>query len=234
MHRDRTPWRRRLKRLGFGLGLLGVVFLPQPSRAEENLLGRYDSIPGSYNFVRRAPQGARPDSVRLTVFEDFLCAACYQAATHLIPKLQKKYGTRLRVKFLGYPLVDQKSSIPARAYALADEFGLRQEMQQALFQVQFEERLDITSRDGLARVADRIGLDPELLLNRLADEDGKAEVARIVALGRRYQIDSVPGFILDGWIRVKTVSQTNLETIIDGLLERKLNHGGSPSPSPGR
>ncbi len=197
--------------------------LPQPSPAEEDFLGSYVSIPGSYNFVQRAPQEARPDSVKLTVFEDFLCAACYQAVTQLVPKLQKKYGTRLRVEFLGYPLVDQKSSIPARAYVLADEFGLRHEMQQALFRVQFEERLDITGRNGLARVADTIGLDPELLLNRLAGKDGKAEVARIVALARRYQLDSVPGFILDGWIRVKTVSQTNLETIIDGILERKLS-----------
>ena len=219
------PYRRgrRLKHLGLGLGLLGVFCLPQLSSAAEDLLDRYFSIPGSYDFVRRAPQEAGPDSVRLTVFEDFLCAACYRAVTQLIPELQKKYGTRLRVEFLSYPIVDQKSSIPARAYVLADEFGLRKEMQQALFQVQFEEQLDITSRDGLARVADRIGLDPDLLLTRLAGEDGKAEVARSVALGRRYQLDSVPGFILDGWIRVKTTSQTNLETIIDGILERKLS-----------
>ena len=223
MNRDRTHWGQRLKRLGFGLGLLGVLGLAQPSVAEENSLGRYASIPGSYNFVRRTPQQAQPDSVRLTVFEDFLCAACYRTVTQIIPKLQKKYGTRLRVEFFGYPIVQQKSSIPVRAYVLADEFGLRKEMQQALFWVQFEERLDITSRDGLARVANRIGLDPELLLTRLAGEDGKAEVARIMALGRRYQLDSVPGLILDGWIRVKTVSQTNLELIIDGILERKTS-----------
>ena len=150
--------------------------------------------------------------------------------SQLIPSLQKKYGARLRVEFFGYPIIDPKSSIPARAYVVADEFGLGPEMQQALFQVQFEERLDITSRDGLARVADRIGLDPELLLTRLAGEDGKAEVARSLALGRRYQIDSVPGLVLDGWIRVTTVSQTNLETIIDGILERRSHE----EPSPGR
>ena len=224
----RPPWRRRLSRLG--LGLLSVLCLAQPGWADERLLDHYASTPGSYHFVRRAPEEARPDSIRLTVFEDFLCPACYQTVTQLIPSLQKKYGARLRVEFFGYPIIDPKSSIPARAYAVADEFGLGPEMQQALFQVQFEERLDITSRDGLARVADRIGLDPELLLTRLAGEDGKAEVARSLALGRRYQIDSVPGLVLDGWIRVTTISQTNLETIIDGILERKSHE----EPSPGR
>ena len=225
---SRPLWKRRLTRLG--LGLLSVLCLAQPRWADEHLLDHYASIPGSYHFVRRAPEEARPDSIRLTVFEDFLCPACYQTASQLIPSLQKKYGARLRVEFFGYPIVAPKSSIPARAYAVADEFGLGPEMQQALFQVQFEERLDITSRDGLARVADRIGLDPELLLTRLAGEGGKAEVARSLALGRRYQVDSVPGLVLDGWIRVTTVSQTNLETIIDGMLERRSRE----EPSPGR
>ena len=189
--------------------------------AADDLLDRYLSVPGSYAFVRRVPEDAKPDSVRLTVFEDFLCPACYQTVTQIIPQLQKKYGTRLTVQFLGYPFVHPTSAIPARAYVLAEEFGLRKEMQQALFRVQFEEQLDITSHDGLARVAHSIGLDPELLFARLDSKDGEDEVERILALGKSYQIDAVPGLILDGWIRANAISQTNLEMIIDGILEKK-------------
>ena len=192
----------------------------------ENMLDRYLSVPGSYVFVRRTPEDAQPDSVRLSVFEDFLCPACYQTVTQIIPQLQKKYAERLTVQFFAYPFVHPTSAIPARAYVLAEEFGLRKEMQQALFQVQFEEQLDITSRDGLARVAHRIGLEPQLLFARLDAEGGKngeSEVERILALGKSYQIDAVPGLILDGWIRANAISQINLEMIIDGILERKMS-----------
>jgi predicted DsbA family dithiol-disulfide isomerase len=180
-------------------------------------------VPGSYAFVRRTPEDAQPDSVRLSVFEDFLCPACYQTVTQIIPQLQKKYAKRLRVQFFAYPFVHPTSAIPARAYVLAEEFGLRKEMQQALFQVQFEEQLDITSRDGLARVAHRIGLEPQLLFARLDSKGGEDEVERILALGKSYQIDAVPGLILDGWIRANAISQTNLEMIINGILERKTS-----------
>lgn len=201
--------------------LLCILVFASLSYADDDLLDRYLSVPGSYAFVRRAPEDAKADSVRLTVFEDFLCPACYQTVTQIIPQLQKKYGKRLTVQFLGYPFVHPTSAVPARAYVLAEEFGLRKEMQQALFRVQFEEQLDITSQEGLARVAHRIGLDPELLFARLDSQGGEDEVNRILALGKSYQIDSVPGMILDGWIRANAISQANLETIIDGILEKK-------------
>ena len=159
--------------------------------------------------------------MRLTVFEDFLCPACYHTVVQIIPRLQKKYGPRLAVQFLGYPFVHPTSAVPARAYVLAEEFGLRKEMQQALFRVQFEEQLDITGQEGLARVAHIIGLDPELLYAQIDSVDGEDEVKRILALGKSYQIDSVPGLILDGWIRANSNSQANLEMIIDGILEKK-------------
>ena len=217
-----TKWFTQI--LQFLIILLWVLSVASLGSAADDLddqLDRYLSVPGSYAFVRRAPEDAKPDAVRLTVFEDFLCPACYQTVTQIIPQLQKKYGARLTVEFLGYPFVHPTSAIPARAYVLAEEFGLRKEMQQALFRVQFEEQLDITSRDGLARVAHSIGLEPELLFARLESTDGEDEVERILALGKSYQIDAVPGLILDGWIRANAISHTNLEMIIDGILEKK-------------
>lgn len=195
--------------------------VPLWGRAADDLMDQYLSLPGSYAFVRRAPEGAVPDQVRMTVFEDFLCPACYHAVTEVIPPLQEKYGDRLEVRFVGYPSVDPQSRLPARAYAIAQEMGLGEQMQRALFHARFAEQLDIASRTGLARVAHSIGLDPELLLARLDDNGGNTEVERDLALGKSYHIDGVPGVILDGWIRVNALSQENLITIIDGLLGKK-------------
>jgi len=184
-------------------------------------MDKYLSLPGSYIFVRREPEGANAKRVLLTMFEDFLCPACYNTATTIVPKLQEKYGERLEIHFVGYPLVHEESRLPARAHAIAQEMGLGEKMQKALFSAHFEEQLDTTSQGGLAKVADSVGLDPEVLLSRLNKGDGNTEVDKNLALGQSYHIDAVPGMIFDGWIMAKDLSQDNLETIINGLLERK-------------
>lgn len=210
--------------------LLTIAFLcisPQ-SRAADELIDQYLSVPGSYVFVRRAPEGEVTGQVVMTVFEDFLCPACYRVVTELIPRLSEKYGSRLAVRFVGYPFVHPDSRLPARAYALAQEMGLGEPMQRALFEAQFEEQLNTASREGLAKVADSIGLDPEQFLARLDAGEGTAEVERNIALGASYHLDAVPGIIFDGWIRVTELSQQNLEKIINGLLEKKQASAHGP------
>ncbi|MBI3300880.1 MAG: DsbA family protein [Deltaproteobacteria bacterium] len=211
-------------RLSFFLACL--LLTPLWSRAAEDLMDQYLSVPGSYAFVRRAPEGAAPGRVLMTVFEDFLCPACYRTATELIPSLKEKYRDRLEIRFVGYPFVHPESRLPARAYAIAQEMGLGEQMQQALFHARFEEQLNTASREGLAKVANSIGLAPELLLSRLDADGGSAEVERNLAQGDSYHLDAVPGIIFDGWIKVNELSQENLETIIDGLLAKKKSADG--------
>jgi predicted DsbA family dithiol-disulfide isomerase len=205
------------------LFVISLSLVPPWSHASDDLIDQYLSLPGAYVFVRRAPEGAVPTQVSMTVFEDFLCPACYHVATELVPQLQKKYGARLIIHFVGYPFVHPDSRLPARAYAIAQEMGLGEQMQQALFRARFEEQLNTASRDGLAKVAHSIGLDPELLLARLDGDGGTAEVERNLALGESYRLDAVPGIIVDGWIRVTELSQENIEKIIDGVLAKKNN-----------
>ncbi len=208
------------------LFLLSLLLAPPWSHAAEDLMDQYLSVPGSYTFVRRAPEGVMPGRVLMTIFEDFLCPACYHTATDLIPLLKKKYGDRLEVRFFGYPFIHPQSRMPARAYAIAQEMGLGEQMQRALFRARFEEELDTTSREGLAKVADSIGLAPELFLSRLDSDGGNAEVERDLAQGNSYHLDAVPGIIFDGWIKATELSQENLETIIDGLLDKKKRPDG--------
>src|SRR5262249_25542866 len=68
--------------LWINLTLLLVLLLafPTPSFSAD-LMDQYLSLPGSYVFVRREPEGANSQRVLLTVFEDFLCPACYRAST---------------------------------------------------------------------------------------------------------------------------------------------------------
>jgi protein dithiol oxidoreductase (disulfide-forming) len=201
---------------------LAFVLVGSPcARAAEDLTGPYLSVPGSYSFVRRAPEGRKAGKVKMLVFEDFLCSVCYQAITEIIPVLQQKYREQLEIAFIAYPLVAEESLVPAQAYALAKEMGVEKEMQQALFRTQFEEQLNVYTREGLAQAVSSIGLDPEDFLAKLNAGSGSSRVKEDVLLAESYSIDALPGIVLDGWIRVNELSQKNLETIIDGLLARK-------------
>lgn len=186
-------------------------------------MDQYLSVPGSYTFVRRAPEDTEPGRVHMAVFEDFLCPACYHTATTLIPALKKKYGERLAVRFLCYPFLAPESRLPARAYAIAQEMGLGEQMQHALFHARFEQQVDTATREGLAKVADSIGLAPDLLLGQLDGSGGTAEVERNLAQGNSYRLDAVPGIVFDGWIKTTELSQENFEKIITGILAKKHN-----------
>ena len=189
--------------------------------AGKDLTEDYLDLPGSFSFVRRAPQGAEPGRVKMLVFEDFLCPLCYDLVTRVVEPLKARYGDRLEVAFAAYPVAAESSSVPAQAYAVARAMGIGAEMQEALFRARFEERVAIDTGDGLAWVASRLGLDAQHFLARLEAGDGRALVERELALGRRYHIEGVPGVVLEGWIRVNDLSRQNLETIIGGLLARK-------------
>ena len=200
--------------------LVCLAFPPKGQPATD-LMDQYLSLSGAFSFVRRAPERTESQKIVLSVFEDFLCPHCYDVFSNLIPALKQKYPNQLDIRFYAVPIVHASSQIPARAYAISHELGLSEEMQRALFHARFEEDIDTGSRDGIAHVAHRIGLDPELLLSQLDADGGKAELEATVALGNSYYIESVPTLIIDGWIRVQDLSPQNIETIIDELLERK-------------
>ena len=200
--------------------LVCLAFPPQ-GQPTTDLMDQYLSLSGAFSFVRRAPEEAVSEKIVLTVFEDFLCSHCYAVFSKLIPALKQKYPDMLDIRFRAVPIVHASSQIPARAYAISHELGLSEEMQRALFHARFEEDIDTGSRDGIAHVAHRIGLDPELLLSQLDADGGKAELEATIALGDSYHIEGVPTLIIDGWIRVNDLSPENIEAIIGGLLERK-------------
>lgn len=186
-----------------------------------DLMDDYLSLPGSYVFVRRAPEGAQPDRLVMTVFEDFMCPACYHAATRIFPSLKNKYKEKLDIRFLGFPFIHQESRLAARAYIIAHELGFGDAMQQALFHAHFDQQIDITSKEGLAKVADSVGLAPELLITQLNGDNGNAELAQTFSQANSYQVEGTPTAILDGWIKVTNLAPENLEPIIDGILAKK-------------
>lgn len=196
-------------------------------------MDQYLSIPGTYAFVRRAPEDATSHRVMMTVFEDFLCPSCYAASQEVFPALKQKYGERLEVHYLAFPFIHPESRLAARAYAIAQELGFGEAMQKALFHTHFEQSGDIESKEGLARVADSIGLAPETLLAQLEGDGGNAALDRISAQAEAYRIDGTPTLILDGWIKITDISQSNIEKVLDGVLEKK-NLAASPSAQSAR
>lgn len=203
------------------LAFFAFFFLPVFPGLAADLMDEYLSVPGSYVFVRRSPEEAQPNRLVMTVFEDFMCPACYRAFTDVFPPLKAKYGAQLELRYLGFPFVHQESALAARAHIIAQGLGFGEEMQKALFHAHFEQQLDITTKEGLAKVADGIGLAPEVFLPQLEGNGGNEELTHILTQANSYQIDGTPTVVFDGWIKVNEVGRENLEKIIDGLLTRK-------------
>jgi len=135
--------------------------------------------------------------------------------------LKQKFAEQLEVHYLGFPFIHPESRLAARAYAIAHELGFGDAMQNALFQAHFEQNGDIESKAGLARVADSIGLAPELLLSQLESDGGNTRLSQIAEQANIYRIDGTPTLILDGWIKITDISHDNIEKVIDGLLDKK-------------
>jgi len=132
------------------LFLLSLLLAPPWSLAAGDLMDQYLSVPGAYTFVRRAPEGqcqAESDDDFRRLLVSSLLSHCYRVDS----SPEKKYGDRLEVRFFGYPFIHPESRMPARAHAIAQEMGLGEQMQQALFRARFEEELDTTSRAGWPR-----------------------------------------------------------------------------------
>lgn len=214
--------------------LMCLFFLPTAISLAEDLMDQYLSVPGAFTFVRRTPEGAQPNRISMTVFEDFMCPACYAASRGLFPALKKKYAEQLEMQYLGFPFIHPESRLAARTYVIAHDLGFGEEMQKALFQAHFEQQADVASKEGLAKIADSIGLAPEVLLPQLEGNGGNAALDRIQEQANSYQIDGTPTIILDGWIKITDISSENLEKIIDGLLDKKkllTSHSAQPAAS---
>jgi protein dithiol oxidoreductase (disulfide-forming) len=175
-------------------------------------------LKGKYVELKE-PSIHTPGKVKVIEFADFYCPHCHLFEQTAIPILEKEFGDRVEVTFVGFPIIPGKLPTAFEMYEQAKAMGKGPEMKRALFRTIHKERVQIFDRVIREALAKEVGLDP------VAFEAGVASGKPVRALeagrkwGQRVNVQQTPTIVLDGNIKVEELNPDNLLTIIRSILE---------------
>jgi protein dithiol oxidoreductase (disulfide-forming) len=167
----------------------------------------------------KEPSTHTPGKVKVTEFADFYCPHCHLFEQTGVPILQKEFGDKLELNFVGFPIIPGKLPTAFEMYEQAKLMGKGNEMKKALFRTIHKERVQIFDRVIREAVAKEVGLNP------VEFEAGLASGKPVRALeagrkwGQRVNVQQTPTIVLDGNIKVEQLDPDNLMSIIRSILE---------------
>ena len=159
------------------------------------------------------PIGDAVGPVHLIEFGDLECPACRQFHAEVLPKLKRRFGSKVNVSFVHYPLSIHRFARPA---ARAAECAASQARFGPFVEVVFanQDSLGLKSWTSMARDA---GLGDSTTFARCLATIDAARVDSGVAVARRLGLNGTPTVIVNGW-RVPNPSSEELPRAIEDLL----------------
>lgn len=157
--------------------------------------------------------------VKITIFFDFFCPHCHQFDSVVMPLLEREYGKKLQVTYIGYPIIYQDSVIPIEALELAKDEGKGKEMKDAIFDAIYYKRKDGANIDVLTSLAQSIGLNAEKFKKRLESGEKKKVVESGKELAKSYGAKSTPTVIIDGNTIIKDNTLATVSSLVSKILE---------------
>ncbi|MEH0822120.1 MULTISPECIES: DsbA family oxidoreductase [unclassified Micromonospora] len=112
-----------------------------------------------------------------------------------------------------------------RLIRFATERGLAEETVEALYAAHFTDGVDLGSRDALAELAVKVGLDEGEVRDHLDSPAGRREVAADLAAAQQLGVSSVPTFVLAG--RYAVTGAQEPETLLAALSEVERRESGA-------
>lgn len=162
----------------------------------------------------------QPGEVRMTVFMDFFCSHCHHFDTVVLPVLRKEYGDKLKVRYVGFPIVDPKAShIPILAYYLAERQGKADAMRDLLFSAIWDHRLDVTRPEILLGIASKAGLDLEAFKRGFNENAMGDRLTEGMETARAIGARGTPTVLIDNHIRLNDNSLRNVEAVFARVLD---------------
>jgi thiol:disulfide interchange protein DsbA len=157
--------------------------------------------------------------IKMTIFLDFYCSHCHQFDITIVPQLEKEYGDKLQVEYIGYPLVDpQVSHIPVLAYYLADEQGKGKAMRDALFTTIWDLRMDVSRPDILLGVAAKAGLDLDAFKQGFNSNSMMERMERGMEAAKAIKLRGTPTVLIDNHLKMNDISMRGLEAVFAEVL----------------
>jgi thiol:disulfide interchange protein DsbA len=156
--------------------------------------------------------------VKMTIFFDFFCPHCHQFDSVVTPLLEREYGKKLQITYIGYPIIYADSVIPVEAFELAKDEGKGEEMKNAIFDAIYYKRKEGANYDVLTSLAQSIGLNAEKFRKRLESGEKKKSVLDGKELAKSYGAKSTPTVIIDGNTLIKDNTLATVSSVIDKIL----------------
>jgi protein-disulfide isomerase len=161
-------------------------------------------------------KGPATAPITIVEFSDFQCPYCSRVNPTL-KQLDEKYGSKLRVVFRDFPLVQiHKEAVKAaEAAQCANDQGKFWEMHDKLFSNQSKLQVE-----GLKQSATEIGLDAAAFNQCLDSGKYTAEVQKDAEEGASYGVTGTPAFFINGRLLSGAQPLENFVTVIDEELAR--------------
>ena len=118
-----------------------------------------------------------------------------------------------------------------RLIGLAEKQGVQGAVVEALFRAYFTEGRDISNRQTLLDVVAEAGLDRHQAEAVLSSDDGMAAVKEADALARRFRVDGVPFFIINGTLTLSGAQQPDAFLAVFHQAVGSKGHADSSAPS---
>lgn len=173
---------------------------------------------GKYVTLDSEKESHPPGRVELTLFIDFFCPHCHHFEQTILPALRKRYGEKLAIRTVGFPVVRKESGELILFYLTVRSLGKGEVFKDLLFKTIH----DPPAKEQELRVADlieSIGLDPKAVVKVLESGLPEKEAEEGIALGKRVGVRGTPTVLINGKYRVDEATLPNLTAIIDSLVK---------------
>jgi protein-disulfide isomerase len=144
-------------------------------------------------------KGSKDAPLTLIEYGDFQCPVCsvYQ---QLLAKLEEDFGTKLRLVYRHFPLVQIHANalVGAKAAEAAGKQGKFWEMYDLLYQNQKQWSELANPRELLNSYAKSVGLDVDKFMKDLDSEDVQNKIKTDYDSGNALGINGTPAFFLNG------------------------------------
>ena len=179
----------------------------------------------SHYAVLAEPDAAPADAAAPPEVLDFFwygCPHCFQLEPHLAEWIEQR-ADAVRVRHV--PAVFSKRWVPgARLYYALEELG-RTDLHAAVFRLRHEQGRKLLSADGIARMLEPFGVEPEAFAAAFRGEAVNEKMAAAEELPERYGITGVPALVVAGRYLVTTGhaggDYPEMLAIADWLLEHR-------------
>jgi thiol:disulfide interchange protein DsbA len=173
------------------------------------------------DYTRLATPQPTETGDKIEVLEVFMysCPHCF----HLEPTIDEWLKTKPEyVEFRRMPAIFGAKVVPhARAFYAAELIGVQEQIHEPLFRALHVQKQKLWDEDALVRFAEQQGVDGEEFRSAYNSFFVNMKVRRAEEMGKRFGIDGVPAFIVNGKYRTspsQTGSREAMVQVIDHLI----------------